>query len=879
MSLIFDKNEIEKYVACIDRFNAADNWSKIDKSCMICAKHTHNPVCQTPHGLVCTDCAASVYDQFTSRQEIGLWHYSRFYHALSQEGILQLRLTVLNRYPESVQIVMTQSGADIDMLHRLLIKNLDYRTHHPLASAVRQQALRACVQVGQPLLPFLLEHRNNPGAWEFYFNIILCVGMIAPDSKVALEFFEEAGRHPVSEIREKVISILSRQKSPLAKKIYRQLVKGINSNQPPQSSPASVRTASQKQPRLALPSHAVSVEKTKMVIPNSLSDLETAISDCYSAETLKIIFSRYLEPLFQDIDFETGKSFGVNKLKKRQLIWALAQVFSQPDQFEKLLASLPDGVIQVLNRVTWEKGDVLAHFFGEFLDPPIIRVTQERMYGKMIAIQSISPEYVIIPFKNEYSGYQYPYSQNRIYSFFLPELIRKNLKQFLSPPRGYYLTPLEGIDKTDFVHEDTDAIVSQIHLLYTYITQGNIQFQKNGRKLLKTSAKDMILFCHIQEFYPDQTAETAYLKTGMIVDFLRNQFIKENPDPLKFLQQIFQIFFSDSFSTDDYRLFRLLFHLKGLASIDTSYFADRMLKYEKIARASLYGLLRELSPGMWYDIAGLITYCRYRDIELDIVDYSLASSYLSADIKVKDSSRYYSSVKTEISRSKYPEAILKPFLKGFMFLMAAFGVVDIAYNHPQNTEIQKKDLNYLSVFDGLQYIRLTRLGAYLLGLSDDYAITIQKENARIELDEKRLLIHLDGPDRIKEMILRQFAEKISENSFKVTFDSFLKDCKTQDNIEDKILLFRRHVFKTPPVIWENFLDDVLVKVEPLIPKPDMYVFQLKEQAELIALMAQDEVLQKHIMKAEDYHVLIPARHLNTVKKRLEKFGFFIQQLR
>jgi len=166
-----------------------------------------------------------------------------------------------------------------------------------------------------------------------------------------------------------------------------------------------------------------------------------------------------------------------------------------------------------------------------------------------------------------------------------------------------------------------------------------------------------------------------------------------------------------------------------------------------------------------------------------------------------------------------------------------------------------------------------------MGLSETYAVTVEKENALIVLDEKRLLIHLDGPDRIKDMILWQFSDRITESSYKVTYDSFLKDCKTQTDIEKKISLFRNKIAEKPPSIWEDFLKDVLNKVEPLIPKPDLVVFQLKNQTELITLMAQDEILQKLIMKAEDYHVLIPAKYLNTVKKRLEKFGFFIHQLR
>jgi hypothetical protein len=44
-------------------------------------------------------------------------------------------------------------------------------------------------------------------------------------------------------------------------------------------------------------------------------------------------------------------------------------------------------------------------------------------------------------------------------------------------------------------------------------------------------------------------------------------------------------------------------------------------------------------------------------------------------------------------------------------------------------------------------------------------------------------------------------------------------------------------------------------------------------------MARDEILQKCVLKAEGYHVLIPVQNLNKVKKRLEAFGYFIDQLK
>jgi hypothetical protein len=44
-------------------------------------------------------------------------------------------------------------------------------------------------------------------------------------------------------------------------------------------------------------------------------------------------------------------------------------------------------------------------------------------------------------------------------------------------------------------------------------------------------------------------------------------------------------------------------------------------------------------------------------------------------------------------------------------------------------------------------------------------------------------------------------------------------------------------------------------------------------------MAMDEVLQRLILKAEDYHVIISSRDINLVRKRLETFGYLIDPIR
>jgi len=342
MASIKQQKNINKLQAHIEIFDKADNWNEITCRCGMCLKSFKGFFCETPDGRVCINCAADVYDYFVSTHEIAAWPYSRFISALSGGESLRWRLTILSRYIEAVKTAQRQKS-DVNAMHRLLVSNLDNWIDHPLKDAVCKLAFGAATWVGKPMLPMLLAYQDKQDPWLIYCDIALCVSRIAPDDKRVQEFFEKALKHPVPEARTKIIGILSEHKSIWARNILKELRKDAN----------------------------LAEQLTAIPIPDELSPLETVIIENYKLDVLKSIYSSYLIFVFQEISFTVNKNaFAVGKLTKRQLVWAFAQVFSQKDLFDKLLSILPPGVIQVLNRLTWEKGEHsrLPRIWEDFLN-------------------------------------------------------------------------------------------------------------------------------------------------------------------------------------------------------------------------------------------------------------------------------------------------------------------------------------------------------------------------------------------------------------------------------------------------------------------------------------------------------------------------------
>jgi hypothetical protein len=146
----------------------------------------------------------------------------------------------------------------------------------------------------------------------------------------------------------------------------------------------------------------------------------------------------------------------------------------------------------------------------------------------------------------------------------------------------------------------------------------------------------------------------------------------------------------------------------------------------------------------------------------------------------------------------------------------------------------------------------------------------------ILLDEQNLFISYKGDNKPLLSILDKVAHKASDYLYKVDYESLLGDCHTKKEIAAKINIFRQLLSANPPPIWKEFFENLQKKTFQLPSLEEEYkVFQLPDNKELIRLVASDEFLKKHVIKAEMYYVIIPKGNVTKVKNYLKKFGFLV----
>jgi hypothetical protein len=756
-----------------------------------------------------------------------------------------------------------------------LINNLGYVQPHPLAQAVRQAAYHACVTVGKPLVPRLLE-MCRPAPWQFYANVVMTLGSIDPGDQQVQALLYKAAKDANAEVRTRAESALQEyiQQAPDKQGILDSLLEQIDpalrqfiqvgtSPQPLHTVRRTRRTAKKKS----------SPKGVREYLPGQ-KQIEELLLNTYNADALRKIYRHYLRGLLNAEEFPEG-DLPSNKQKKTDIAWAVSRAYADSTLMQEFLTLLSEDVTNVLNMLVWEGGECDTEILEKTFQVAVMKDVDGYQYGS--AVNDIHNAYSIFLVRREYR-YDYGYGRRREnpyrYYLSLPDQLRILFKNYLPPPPEYDLMPVASPEKTQFLYEDADRILQQLPLFYSYIEQGNLKMSKNGAKVLKTSVRQMVKYCRIHEFYEDNKKDIDFLRTNLLIDFCRkvtpDEPVESSPESLR---SLFRKFWDVVDYYGSYELSDLLSHLQGRHH--ANYYNDRA---EKRVRATLQTLLQSLPVKTWFAVEPLLQYCLYRDLSLEIIDKSSAKRYLFFRKASPGRQDYYYDNKTYVTHGIYREALLLPFLKGVMFLLATFGLVDITYDLPKNTVLQQTNKSYLSVFDGLRYIRLTPLGAYVLGVTDAYDVTIEEETANVILDEKRLLMMLDGRDRLKGLILEKMADRISDTCYKVSYQSFLKDCTSKQDIEKKIKLFHAHITAKPPQIWQEFLRDVLAKINPFSAQPSMTVYKLEPNKELTDLVARDNMLKKYILKAEAYHIVIESKHLSKVKKRLEEFGYFIDNV-
>ena len=857
----------------LDHIDSPTAWNTSLYSCFFCYQRDL-PTIITTAGRMCSACVLKILRIRSGQNPEDLPRSCRAEttEILSAEGSLSRKLIFLENfrvlYPEGI----TGNPEYKQKVYRHLVANLGYSSGHPLAGVLKDAVLSACRHLRRDILPYLLEV-ESPSPWEFYAGIVLAAGSIAPEDPAVQSLLERAAGDSHPGVRRAVPPVLAGNDSSWAKTVMSRLAKD-----PDPGVKEACRSFIAKDRREArkkeLEQKLERKNATKQA-PAPVDPIQELIQDLYSAEDLKAIVPLYFKKFIEPKKLKKRGRTSVDKMNKLQLARIVANAFRTQKSMAKFFNPLPEAIRSILIILAFRPGMVSVESIEKKTNMTV--VARQKSPDSRWKKATIEPAFRLFQSAEEIVRRG---SRGAVFQYylFLDDDLRELFMEYLDPPPDYHIEPAATVQDTAFRFEDHGRLFAQASMISEYVRQGHLKMSKSGRKILVSAIKKMASVCKLDEFY-SQSDDTAlgYMRTQLLGNFfLENQTEHSLADPAAFKRLVTGAFLGNA--AEGYPLHALLHHLNRIGYADI---ADRSASGgDRDARvsAALLAMLREMPVGEWVYVSRCIAYATYRIEDFEIISVAAAQEYVTftgevvaenGDAAESDRGNH------RIQSWRYLDTVTVPFIKAVLFLCGSLGLLDLAYDPPANNRFRLSGKPYLSRCDGLRYVRLTELGAYVTGLSETYDQTVAAPaQARVILDENRLIINLDAHDPVKSMTLETLADRISDTCFRVSYESFLKGCSQESDVEERIELFESLIEGRTPAIWENFLREIDGRTNPLEARDDAYVFQLRPDPTLLDLMARDSVLKKYILKAEKHHIIIRNRNLSHVKRRLAELGYF-----
>lgn len=215
--------------------------------------------------------------------------------------------------------------------------------------------------------------------------------------------------------------------------------------------------------------------------------------------------------------------------------------------------------------------------------------------------------------------------------------------------------------------------------------------------------------------------------------------------------------------------------------------------------------------------------------------------------------------------------------------VATLGMIDVAYVDPSLVPSDFEnlwgtdDLNFLSRYDGLIYFRLTTLGAYCLGLTDNYTPpAIEFRQTLRVLPNLDIVVAGEGIATSDAIVLDLYAKKVSDVVWQLDRQKLFVAIETGYSLaEFKEVLETRSIDPLPETV-QQFLTDVTERSNCL---QDLGTVKLIEcaNAHLALLIANNSRTKKFCQLAGDRTLAVPLSQETKFRNALRQMGYVLPQ--
>ncbi len=287
-------------------------------------------------------------------------------------------------------------------------------------------------------------------------------------------------------------------------------------------------------------------------------------------------------------------------------------------------------------------------------------------------------------------------------------------------------------------------------------------------------------------------------------------------------------------------------------------------------RARIACALRELPIGAWVQAHDLLRLMIVRQIKPTVLKGYPDGLYLG---EVRYGSLMNAGDTFDLLEGSFTRCFLMEFA-------ATLGVVDVAYLRPDLGPVDfsaywgGEDLT-LCPYNGLTHIRLTPLGAHLLGALDNYTPSIPRPSAPLRVLPNLDVVVVGTPEPQVALILDLFAERTAETTWRLTRHGLLDAIDAGHPLATLVGLLSGDPESTLPSTTLDLLADVKKRSAALRDEGLWHVV-LADDPAVAAELGRHTTTRKACRLIGDRHLLVQPDKVASFRKAIVALGFGAQ---
>ena len=209
------------------------------------------------------------------------------------------------------------------------------------------------------------------------------------------------------------------------------------------------------------------------------------------------------------------------------------------------------------------------------------------------------------------------------------------------------------------------------------------------------------------------------------------------------------------------------------------------------------------------------------------------------------------------------------------------GLIDVAHVPPAEARNDFRqlwgadDLEYLSRYDGLSYLRLTPLGAYCLGIVDEYQPPRLEPRTVLSVLSTLEVVATEGslnaPDRI---VLDRYADRESDGVWQLTAGRLLTALGEGGSLTELVEFLTARSGAPLPEPLVQLLEDVRERAERIQDGGAARLISCGDPA-LATLVANHARMRRLCMLAGERHLVVPVGSERAFRRALRELGYVV----